>query len=99
MLGQAGYSFFLLFWLSQVNSFPLSFFGFLRSNLFPFWAPSDLFCALSFPSYGRFCEGTRSTRKKSSSTPLWGHRLPVTASVLSARGMDKMLAVQCSQTV
>ena len=97
MLGQAGYSFFLLFWLSQVNSFPLSFFGFLRSNLFPFWAPSDLFCALSFPSYGRFCEGTRSTRKKSSSTPLWGHRLPVTALALSVRPDNWMTTIEGKQ--
>ena len=51
-------------------------------------APTYLVYDFSFPSYGRFREPGRRS-KKSSPTPLWGHRLPVTALALSARGLDK----------
>ena len=63
-------------------------------------APSDPFVDFSFPSYTRFCKKKAGRRaKKSSPTPMWGHRQPVTALALSAsrpfgpagfaRGLDK----------
>ena len=51
----------------------------------PVLAPSDLLCNFSFPSYVFVREPIRRA-KKSSPTPLWGHRLPVTT---LARGLDK----------
>ena len=54
----------------------------------PVLAPSDLLCDFSFPSYV-FVRGPIRRAKKSSPTPLWGHRLPVTTLALSARGLDK----------
>ena len=52
-------------------------------------APSDLFYDFSFPELRPFSWGEPGRRaKKSYPTPLWGHRLPVTALALSARGLD-----------
>ena len=64
-------------------------------------APSDLLCDFLFPSYAVFVRGPVQRAKKSYPTPLWGHRLPVTALALSARrpfgparfarGLDKIV--------
>ena len=47
---------------------------------FPPW---DWFLGYPIRSYSRFCKKKRPV-KKSSPSPLWGHRLPVTALALSA---------------
>ena len=48
-------------------------------------APSNQFLELLFPSYSRFKKKKVRHAKKSSPTPLWGHRLPVIALGLSGR--------------
>ena len=48
-------------------------------------APSEAFFDFSFPSYGRFREGTRPTRQKVLPHPTMQHCLTVTALALSAR--------------
>ena len=48
-------------------------------------APSDWFFDFLFVRNGPFCKKTGWCAKKSSPTPLWGHRLQVTALALSAR--------------
>ena len=54
---------------------------------FPHWGR---FFDFLFLSYGRFRKKKLGERiKKSSPSPLWGHRLSVTALALSARGLDK----------
>ena len=53
---------------------------------FPLW---ERFFDFPFPSYSRFHKKKPGWRvKKSSPSPLWGHRLPVTALALSACGLD-----------
>ena len=47
--------------------------------------PWEAFFDFSFPSYGRFREGTRPTRQKVLPHPTMGHHLTVTALALSAR--------------
>ena len=61
-------------------------------------ASSDRFFDFSFLSYARFREGTLRRGKKSSPTPLWGHRLTVTALALSARGLDNTFNITTGST-
>ena len=68
-------------------------------------APSKAFFDFSFPSYGRFHEGTRLAQQKVLPHPTMGHCLTVTALALSARrpfgparfarGLDKQ-CTRCS---
>ena len=50
--------------------------------------PCDRFFDFPFRSYSSFRKKIRLTRQKVSPSPLWGHRLPITALALSARGLD-----------
>ena len=47
------------------------------------FAPLERFFDFLFPSYGCFRKKSGRRAKKSSPTPLWGHRLPETALALS----------------
>ena len=53
---------------------------------FPPW---NWFFNFTFQSYSCFRKKSGWRLKKSSPSPLWGHRLPVTALAPSARGLDK----------
>ena len=60
-----------------------------QGPVFPF--PGCLNWCWSENSVFAFVRGPSRRAKKSSPPPLWGHRLPVTALALSARGLDKTL--------
>ena len=67
------------------NKTKMSTVAFVALGLGSVVAPSDLFCDFSFPSYARFCEGTRPTRQKVFPYPTV--RTP-SALALSACGLD-----------
>ena len=64
-----------VFWAQNIGFWP-------KTVHFPSW---ERFFDFLFPSYGCFLKKPGGRVKNSSPSPLWGHRLPVTALALSAQ--------------
>merc|ERR1711978_768071 len=71
---------------------------FLALDMTVNFPPWKRFFDFSFRSYSCFRKKIRLTAQKAFPLPLWGHRLPVTALALSARGLDKRMK-NCSSTL
>ena len=66
---------------------------FLALGMTVYFPPWERFFDFLFRSYSCFRKKIRLTCKMSSPFPLWGHCLPVTALVVSARGLENIFPI------